>query len=249
MQFFKFIFLARSWASDREQLASHLSILGEQAEREDNPLTLILYPEGTLVSPDTRPISKKFADKMGIPDMTNILLPRSTGLHYSLRSLAPRIPSLHLIDLTIVYPGIPPLKYGQSYYSLRSIFFDRVPPPVIHVHLRVFNVAQDVPIGEVSTFNPAVVPKGPPNGHATEIDFSEEEKEKFDLWLRELWRDKDQLITKFLETGSFTAEKPDAITKVEIPLELRRKREIMDGFCFFIPALVGCLWAKLRHGS
>ena len=66
MQFFKFIFLARSWASDRIELASHLSALGQHAEREDKPLTLFLYPEGTLVSKDTRPISKKFADKLGI---------------------------------------------------------------------------------------------------------------------------------------------------------------------------------------
>lgn len=39
--------------------------------------------------------------------MKNILLPRSTGLHYSLRSLAPRIPDLKLLDLTVVYPGEP----------------------------------------------------------------------------------------------------------------------------------------------
>lgn len=134
------------------------------------------------------------------------------------------------------------MQYGQSYYSLRSIFFDRVPPPIIHVHLRMFNVAQDVPIGDLCAS------KGSSNGHATEVDFSEEEKQKFDLWLRDLWRDKDQLITKFLETDSFTAGKSDAPTKVEIPLEPRHTREIADGFCFFIPALVGCLWAKLRRG-
>lgn len=66
MQFFKFIFLARSWASDRQQLASALASLGSEAEREGNPLCFLVYPEGTLVSPNTRPISKKFADKMGI---------------------------------------------------------------------------------------------------------------------------------------------------------------------------------------
>jgi 1-acyl-sn-glycerol-3-phosphate acyltransferase len=66
MQFFNFIFLARSWTSDRVQLASQLAILGRQAERQDRPLALIIYPEGTLVSEQTRPISKKFADKMGI---------------------------------------------------------------------------------------------------------------------------------------------------------------------------------------
>jgi len=66
MQFFKFIFLARSWASDRQQLAVDLASLGREAEREGKPLCFILYPEGTLVSKDTRPISKKYADKMGI---------------------------------------------------------------------------------------------------------------------------------------------------------------------------------------
>jgi Acyltransferase len=66
MQFFDFIFLARSWASDRVQLASQLAFLGRQAEQGNKPLSLILYPEGTLISENTKPISKKFADKMGI---------------------------------------------------------------------------------------------------------------------------------------------------------------------------------------
>jgi len=77
MQLYNFIFLARSWASDRVQLASHLSSLGKRAEEEDNPLCFILYPEGTLVSKNTRPISKKFADKIGI--VSPSLLPRK---HY-----------------------------------------------------------------------------------------------------------------------------------------------------------------------
>ena len=122
MQFYNFIFLARSWASDRVHLAKSLSWLGAHAEKQDIPLTFILYPEGTLVSKDTRPISKKYADKLGIvsllfsslrralanalqADMQHMLLPRSTGLHHSLRSLAPRIPSLKLIDITMAYPG------------------------------------------------------------------------------------------------------------------------------------------------
>ena len=66
MQFYNFIFLARSWASDRLHLAKSLSWLGQRAENHDIPLTFILYPEGTLVSKDTRPLSKKYADKMGI---------------------------------------------------------------------------------------------------------------------------------------------------------------------------------------
>lgn len=66
MQFYEFIFLARSWASDRLQLSQSLSRVARRAEEDNTPFTLLLYPEGTLVSKDTRPLSKKFAEKEGI---------------------------------------------------------------------------------------------------------------------------------------------------------------------------------------
>ncbi|KII93343.1 hypothetical protein PLICRDRAFT_171111 [Plicaturopsis crispa FD-325 SS-3] len=247
MQFFDFIFLARSWASDRVHLATHLSSLGRQAQQEDKPLTLILYPEGTLVSKDTRPISKKYADKMGIDNMVHTLLPRSTGLHYSLRSLAPRMPSLRLIDVTMVYPGVPPMGYGQNYYTLFSVFFTRVPPPAIHMHIRVFDVANDVPIGDISNSNPSVLPTDKSSNQKVEVDFPERDKQKFDVWLRELWREKDRLITKFHETGSFASGTPQAEkASVEVPLRLKSQREVLDAFCFFLVAVVGYqLWTRL----
>ncbi|KAG6861205.1 hypothetical protein C0995_002554 [Termitomyces sp. Mi166 len=238
MQLYGFIFLARSWASDRSQLASHLSALGKRAEEEDKPFCFLLYPEGTLVSPNTRPISKKFADKEGITDLNNLLLPRSTGLYYSLRSLAPRVPNLKLIDLTVVYPGIPPMGYGQDYYTLRSIFMDGVPPPVIHIHLKMFDVATGVPIGDLTS-----------NTHISYESSRQdaeifEEKKAFDVWLRELWQEKDDLITKFLQTGSFRL---DGMYPVDLPVKLRRKREILDAFCFFLPAGVGYMWGMIRQ--
>ena len=66
MQFYEFIFLARSWASDRLYLTSQLAALGQRVRTEENPLAFIIYPEGTVVSKDTRPVSKKFADKLNI---------------------------------------------------------------------------------------------------------------------------------------------------------------------------------------
>ncbi|TFK76908.1 hypothetical protein BDN72DRAFT_830079 [Pluteus cervinus] len=206
MQFFRFIFLSRSWAADRAHLAKSLADLGKEAEKEDRPLCFVLYPEGTLVSQNTRPISKKFADKMGISDMKHQLLPRSTGLHYSLRSLAPRIPDLHLLDMTVNYPGIPPMGYGQSYYTLRSIFMDGVAPPVINVHLRLFRVVDDVPIGK------SIAPKT-----GAVADIPEAEKDVFDLWLRTLWQEKDEWMEAFFEKKA-TAH----AATVEIPLKLRR---------------------------
>ncbi|KAH9937532.1 uncharacterized protein B0H18DRAFT_971080 [Fomitopsis serialis] len=221
MRFFNFIFLKRSWASDRLHLSSSLSWLGRRAETQDSPLTFILYPEGTLVSKDTKPLSKKFADKIGISS-ASVDRP-----HYSLRSLAPRIPSLQLIDLTMTYPGIPPFGYGQSYYTLRSMFVDRVPPPAVHMHIRCFDVAKDTSHKE----------------RVQEVDIPEKERETFELWLRDLWREKDKLISKYLESGSMA---DDRKAEVEIPLRLKRTREIFDAFCFFMPAAVFWAWWKFR---
>ncbi|KAL1952116.1 hypothetical protein VTO73DRAFT_1265 [Trametes versicolor] len=247
MQFFNFIFLARSWASDRLQLTQSLSWLAQRAEKEDSPLTFILYPEGTLVSKDTRPISKKYADKLGIPDMTHTLLPRSTGLHYSLRSLAPRIQSLQLLDITMAYPGIPPLRYGQDYYTLRSLFCDGVPPPAVHLHIRKFDVNREVPIGDVSASNPNALPSSGAGTSAVEVDIPEAEREAFELWLRDLWREKDRLMGRFLDTGSLDA--PSASGKpveITVPLRLKHGYEVLDAFCFFVPAVAGWAWSKVR---
>jgi len=66
MQMFRFIFLARSWAADQAQLDKKLSKLGKKAEQEDDSFAFILFPEGTLVSRDTRPISRRYAEKLGV---------------------------------------------------------------------------------------------------------------------------------------------------------------------------------------
>lgn len=66
MQFFRFLFLARSWSEDRVYLGLHLDQIAKRAQSAGNALALIIFPEGTLVSKDTRPLSKKYADKTGI---------------------------------------------------------------------------------------------------------------------------------------------------------------------------------------
>ncbi|EMD41741.1 hypothetical protein CERSUDRAFT_110317 [Gelatoporia subvermispora B] len=242
MQFFNFTFLARSWASDKLHLASSLSWLARRAEKEDTPLTFILYPEGTLVSRDTRPISKKYADKLGIPDMLHTLLPRSTGLHYSLRALAPRTPSLQMIDITMAYPGIPPFGYGQDYYTLRSIFFDGISPPEVYMHIRRFDVMREVPIGDISSSKPDNTPNGDSSKPSVEVDIPNEERDTFEVWLRDRWREKDALMSKYMDGGSFV----EAQEQVKIPLKLKQKREILNAFCFFIPAFFGWACSRLR---
>lgn len=288
MQFFNFIFLARSWASDRHYLVKELAAIGRRAEQTDIPLTFILYPEGTLVSKDTRPISKKYADKIGI--VSGVILyslvtangrytaghgphspseidwpalqsqgtvtadtefaahrhhcriPRSVQFYFELSAMC--------AYAHVHHSGIPPMGYGQAYYTLRSIFWDRVPPPAVHMHIRRFDVAKDVPIGDVSKTNPTVLPTTPSNGSAKltalEADVPEVEKDKFDVWLRELWLEKDKVMSRYLETGTMSpALEKEA--EVVIPVKLRHNREILEAFVFFVPALAGYFGAKLKR--
>ena len=205
-------------------------------------------------------------------DLAYTLLPRSTGLQYSLRSLSPRLPTLKLLDITVAYPGtlviktsvalltatwqtgIPPYGYGQDYYTLRPVFMDRVPPPVIHMHLRLFDVASSVPIGDLSQTDSTKIPAistSTTNGyahaapHVVEIDIPEEEHVRFDEWLRDLWREKDAKFEEYYEKGGFSS----AAATLEIPLRLRRKREVLDSFCFFGPLLLGYALTRLSKVS
>jgi len=58
--------MARSWAADKLLLSDQLSRLAARAQVLSTPLALMIFPEGTLVSKDTRPISKKYAEKIGV---------------------------------------------------------------------------------------------------------------------------------------------------------------------------------------
>jgi len=242
-QFFNFIFLARSWASDRLHLVKQLSLVGRTAQKYDTSLTFILWPEGYISSEGTRPISKKFADKLGISDMNYTIHPRSTGLHHSLRALSSCVPDLQLLDITVAYPGVPSSGYPLSYYSLRSVILDGVPPPVVHMHIRRFDVAKEVPIGNISQTrgNSGALPHDSPHGQMVQVP--EDERQVFDTWLRDRWTEKDQLIQHFYDTGSFSSSLKKH-PEIQVPLQLRHKREILYAFCFFVPLIVAFIWAQ-----
>jgi hypothetical protein len=132
MQFFNFIFLARSWASDRIYLVKQLALLGQRAQLRDTPLTFILYPEGTLVSQDTRPISKKYADKLGIVSLhhQSYLLPSLTRFPARRDSHHPSTVNrlaLQLACLVVFCPESPAARYhcGIPRY-VPSISLDQV---------------------------------------------------------------------------------------------------------------------------
>jgi 1-acyl-sn-glycerol-3-phosphate acyltransferase len=103
-QLFNFIFLSRKWekSSDQTQFKNQIRKLNHPPK---NPMWLLIFPEGTNLSSDTRQKSKNWAQKNGMPDMKHQLLPRSLGLRLSLLEL--RHTTDWLYDCTIAYEGTP----------------------------------------------------------------------------------------------------------------------------------------------
>ena len=172
-----------------------------------------------------------------------MILPRSTGLLFCLRTLLPVTPDLALYDITIGYPGVPPAgyvahlfrktdlanplrSYAQSYYTLSSIYSGDGAPPTVHMHLRSFDLAQ-VPIGIVDA---ALSPD-----EADEAVTADERK-AFDVWTRERWTEKDELLDEFYKAGEFPAEEGQ---RVEIPIGLRGFDDYVRFAC--VRWLVWCL--------
>ena len=112
------------------------------------------------------------------------------------------------------------------------------------MHIRMFDVAADVPIGDLAPKHSSAMPNG--NSHpkkpAAEVEVPEEEKEVFDKWLRNLWRAKDQNMETYLRTGTFV---DDSSLRVEVPLAVRGLRDVLDAYCFFVPAVGTYLLSKL----
>jgi 1-acyl-sn-glycerol-3-phosphate acyltransferase len=263
MQFFRFIFLSRKWETDKNYLARQLGYLchlasddkGDDAARGSaSKLLMLLFPEGTLVSPLTRPISKRFADKEGIEDCKNLLLPRSTGLLFSLRTLAADIKDLKLVDYTIGYPGVPAPGKAQEYYTLRSTFMQGVAPPAVHIHFTILSVNK-------SNANRPPVGKLPESGaQAASQESTEEEKKVFADWLLNRWRQKDEALSRFYVQGDFmegtylsrrgkgeearSGEVKGEVPFVEIPVRLRSPLEF--GHTIFWGLLLPLLWGLYK---
>ncbi|KAK0543930.1 hypothetical protein OC845_005871 [Tilletia horrida] len=218
MQFFHFIFMKRKWDDDKKNLSDQLAYLADRAKPfssrtsmassidanrasgAPSSLLLSIFPEGTLVSDQSRPLSKKYADKVGETDFRNMVYPRSTGLFFCLRTLAADIPDLKIIDMACGYTGIPPQGVGQQFYTLRSVYMDGVAPQSVHMHIIISRVSSfhtsgsdSPPLGKLprsARDSPSQLP-------------TEGEKREFDSWLLKRWRRKDELLDRFYRDGDF----------------------------------------------
>lgn len=110
MRFYGFIFMSRKMSTDQPRLAHRL---GKLKERHSGPLSgtsgldpmwLLLFPEGTNASQNTRVKSVQWAEKQGIKDFEHVLLPRSTGTFFCLNEIKGTLD--YVYDCTLAYGGV-----------------------------------------------------------------------------------------------------------------------------------------------
>ncbi|CAG8970759.1 hypothetical protein HYALB_00001544 [Hymenoscyphus albidus] len=183
MQFYGFVFMSRKMEKDQPRLAHRLNVLKQvhsgpmSGSTGLDPMWLMLFPEGTNLSKDTRSRSAKWAEKTGLKDMVHVLTPRSTGSFFCLNELKGTVDCVY--DCTLAYEGVPRGQYGQDLYTLRSMYLQGRPPPSVSMYWRKFAMA-DIPLDNST---------------------------KFEHWLRERWLEKDDLLEQQLVTGYFPASK------------------------------------------
>lgn len=171
-QFYNFIFLSRKWETDKYRFKSALNHL----KSPNDPMWLLIFPEGTNLSAVTREKSAAWAKKSGVPDMKHQLLPRTTGLQFCLQEL--RQSTNWLYDCTIAYEGVPKGHYGQDVFTLKSSFFEGRPPKSVNMFWRRFKIS-DIPL---------------------------DNDEAFGRWLNNRWREKDYILEYFNKFNKFPAE-------------------------------------------
>ncbi|KAJ3323425.1 hypothetical protein HDU76_013671 [Blyttiomyces sp. JEL0837] len=205
MQYFEFIFMTQKWEKDKLNVQR---ILGKM-NNPKIPLWLLIFPEGTLNTPLNIQKSREFAKKRNIQTHpSHMILPKSTGLHASLQTLKSTTNSL--IDLTIGYSGLDAGEIPYDAYLVDRVFGMGIYPKELHIKLRHYQVDK----------LPGLT--------------SDEEKEKFDNWLRELYMEKDLDMERFYSVGSFDLEGEDEKVKegnlVE-RVEIRPRLEDWVRFC------------------
>jgi len=212
--FYGFIFMARKWTSDQGRIAYRLQKLKSRhggplsGSAGLDPMWLLIFPEGTNLSSNTRKASVKWAEKQQIPDLKHQLLPRSTGLQFCLEQLGDSIEWVY--DCTLAYEGVPKGEYAPDYFTLRSIYFQGRPPKSVNMHWRRFAVSS-IPVKDADGFSE---------------------------WLLARWKEKDELLETFYNTGRFPVDavQDGAKDGGYIETEVRLQRWVEIGQIFVVLA-------------
>ncbi|XP_075451558.1 lysocardiolipin acyltransferase 1 isoform X2 [Ascaphus truei] len=129
MQIAAFIFIRRKWEEDKSHFEAMLDYFCDIKE----PLQLLIFPEGTDLTENTKARSNAFAEKNGLEKYDYVLHPRTTGFTFVVDRLREgnNLDAIH--DITVAYPHNIP----QTEKHLLNGNF----PKEIHFHVRRYPVS------------------------------------------------------------------------------------------------------------
>ncbi|XP_009989644.1 PREDICTED: lysocardiolipin acyltransferase 1 [Tauraco erythrolophus] len=100
MQVAAFVFIQRKWEDDKSHFEKMLDYFCDIHE----PLQLLIFPEGTDLTANTKARSNEFAEKNGLQKYEYVLHPRTTGFTFVVERLreGDNLDAIH--DITVAYP-------------------------------------------------------------------------------------------------------------------------------------------------
>lgn len=128
----EFIPVERRWEADALKLRQ---ILYTYKDPED-PLWLVVFPEGTDFTEQKCIRSKKYASENGLPILNNVLLPKTKGFYACLEELRGSLDAVY--DITIGYKHHCPTFLDNAF---------GVDPAEVHMHVRCIAI-MDIPESE-----------------------------------------------------------------------------------------------------
>lgn len=95
------IFLDRDWEADKARVLGYMS----KFKREQIPMWLVFFPEGTRLTPKKLSASQKFAESRGLPKLTRVLTPRTKGFVTSVEGLRDHCTAIYIVT-TYYHSGV-----------------------------------------------------------------------------------------------------------------------------------------------
>ncbi|KAJ3076720.1 hypothetical protein HK102_005348 [Quaeritorhiza haematococci] len=213
MRFFEFIYLKRKWSYDKKTLLKSLT----HTRKTTLPLWLIIFPEGTVITADTKSKSLSYAKKADIPDRPElVLIPKTTGLFFCAKTLQPSVDAL--FDVTIAYSGLGREECPYDEYPLTKVFWGGEGPRRVYMHVRKYKVSElpgftkNEPqrTGERERTH---IREDGKTKEAEDEEETEKRLEAFGLWLRKLFMEKDEMMKQFHESGGKILGPPSTTTR------------------------------------
>ncbi|KAI8610504.1 acyltransferase-domain-containing protein [Chytriomyces sp. MP71] len=242
MHFFSFIFLSRKWDRDEKTLVERSKFIADNCTSGAGSL-ILLFPEGTIISPDTLAKSHTFADKAAEGNLeaskskgggrglanrdnkeeyraTRVLIPRYKALWACLKELSNR----RLVSPGQLSKRLPPcildvtVAFEPVVDVTKGVYPEKVFSPK-HVFLPQWGKAGQVPPTRIH-FGIETV-----SNHEWTHWMDNGNEDEFDGWLKKRWRQKEVALQMICDSDGAMFWAPDsrsdtskALSQLVIPI-------------------------------